>query len=588
MNFRAPKSDVVLALFVVAVAAMLLVPLPTLALDFLLALNISFALLLLLVGLYMPNALALSAFPSLLLLTTLFRLGLNVASTRLILSAGEAGQVIEAFGTFLISGEVIVGVIIFIIITVVNFVVISRGSSRVSEVAARFALDALPGKQMAIDSDLRAGIITAQEAQQKRSDLRRESQLFGSMDGAMRFVQGDAIAGFFIIVTNILGGMYLGVTNGMTFSEAVQTYTTLTVGDGLVSQIPALLISICAGVVVTRVGSENETTLGSEVGKQLFNKPGVLFLSAILLIFLGLLPGLPMLPFFTIGGLCVAIAFYVRGRNEEEAESEAMLLLSGGDGTLAAGTPVEKIPEDAVVVLHLDQDILYPAYLRNRASYLEWWATFSKQFKKRVGVELPGLYVTFNEELAGGAYSFEVRGDFAESGTVPLDAFAIEVRPEKLGLMGLQLLSSDVHPWTGERISWVKAGRVAQEIRESSSISAFDFLEWIAFKAALFLKRNPQELLSISDVFEMLQGIEKQHPGLITNALSTSFISVSKLTRVLHELIREGISISDFQHTIELIAAYCANNGISLADEQDFNLHDMISSIRIRKKKIYS
>ncbi|MCB0352418.1 MAG: FHIPEP family type III secretion protein, partial [Bdellovibrionales bacterium] len=242
------RSDFFLGVFVIAITAMLLIPLPTGLLDVLLVLNISFSLLLLVVGLYMPNALALLAFPSLLLLTTLFRLGLNVASTRLILSQGDAGRVIEAFGTFLIQGELLVGVIIFLIITIVNYVVIAKGSSRVSEVAARFALDALPGKQMAIDSDLRAGLLTAQEAERRREELRKESQLFGSMDGAMKFVQGDAIAGFFIIVTNIVGGLSIGLLQGMDVADAVQTYTMLTVGDGLVSQIPALLISICAGI----------------------------------------------------------------------------------------------------------------------------------------------------------------------------------------------------------------------------------------------------------------------------------------------------------------------------------------------------
>ncbi|MCB0318704.1 MAG: FHIPEP family type III secretion protein, partial [Bdellovibrionales bacterium] len=551
MNLRFLKSDIILAIFVVAVSAMLLIPLPTIVLDFLLALNISFALLLLLVGLYMPNALALSVFPSLLLLTTLFRLGLNVASTRLILSVGEAGKVIEAFGTFLISGEIVVGVIIFIIITVVNFIVISRGSSRVSEVAARFALDALPGKQMAIDSDLKAGIITALEAQQKRNELRRESQLFGSMDGAMRFVQGDAIAGFFIIVTNILGGMYLGISNGMSFSEAIQTYTTLTVGDGLVSQIPALLISICAGIVVTRVSSDDKTTLGSEVGDQLFSKPGVLFLAAVLLFFIGLLPGMPILPFFFIGFIATALALYVRGNLKETSEAESSLLLSSGDSKLLPGITIEDVPDDAVFVLHLDQSLLYPAYLRRQAKYHEWWKAFSKQFKKKVGISLPELYVASDPSLSAGSYSYEIRSYIAETGTVLLDALAVEVRPEKAVFLGLELIDADVHPWTGEPISWVKTNSIARELRDSAILSSYDFLEWIGFRACLYFKNHPQELLSIADVFEKLKLLEKKHPGLISDALSTTFISVSKLTKVLHELVKEGISIADFQYIIE-------------------------------------
>ena len=258
MSFR--FSDLALVAFVVATTALLVVPLPTPILDLLLVCNISFSILLLLVGLYIPNAQALFAFPTVLLLSTLFRLGLNVASSRLILSQGDAGRVIEAFGTFLIGGEILVGVIVFTIITIVNFIVISKGAGRVSEVAARFSLDALPGKQIAIDNDARAGLISAEEAKTKRDNLTREGQLYGSMDGAMNFVQGDAIAGFFIIVANIVGGIILGLFSGMGIGDAVQTYTILTVGDGLVTQIPSLLTSICAGIVVTRVGSSDTAT----------------------------------------------------------------------------------------------------------------------------------------------------------------------------------------------------------------------------------------------------------------------------------------------------------------------------------------
>ena len=305
-------SDVIVALFVVAITTMLLIPLPTGLLDFLLAINISVGLLLLLVGLYTPNALTLLAFPSLLLLTTLFRLGLNVASTRLILSQADAGRVIDAFGTFLIQGELVVGVIIFVIITIVNFIVIAKGSARVSEVAARFALDALPGKQMAIDLDLKSGLIDSREAHERREQLRRESQLYGSMDGAMKFVQGDAIAGFFIILTNVIGGMYLGISDGMSFADAIQTYTRLTIGDGLVSQIPALLISVCAGIVVTRVSSADDATLGADVEEQLFAKPGTLLFSGLLLVLIGLFPGLPWAPFILVGGIFIVSSMLLK------------------------------------------------------------------------------------------------------------------------------------------------------------------------------------------------------------------------------------------------------------------------------------
>ena len=304
-------SDVFVAVFVLCIALLLLVPLPTMLLDFLIAFNIGFSLLLLLIGLSLQNALSLLTFPTLLLLSTLFRLSLNVASTRLILSEGEAGDVIRSFGTFLISGKLAVGLIIFLIITVVNFIVIARGASRVSEVSARFVLDSLPGKQMAIDSELRMGTISAEEAKLKREELRKESQLFGSMDGAVKFVQGDAIAGIFITFVNIFGGMYLGIKNGLSFEDAVQTYTMLTVGDGLVTQIPALFISICAGIIVTRVSSGKDSTLGSDLFSQVLkNKKIIYFVSFAILIF-GTLPGLPFLPFLLTSLLLIAAGYFI-------------------------------------------------------------------------------------------------------------------------------------------------------------------------------------------------------------------------------------------------------------------------------------
>ena len=301
------NSEIFVSLFVLAIALLLLVPLPTFILDLLLVVNLSVAFFLLLVVLYLPNAVQLLAFPTLLLLTTLFRLGLNVASTRLILSQGDAGEVIEAFGTFLVGGELLVGLVVFAIITVINLIVIARGASRISEVAARFALDSLPGKQMSIDADLRAGLISPQEAENRREALRKESQLYGAMDGAMKFVQGDAIAGIVIIFTNIIGGLSLGLFHGMGIQDAVTTYTTLTVGDGLVSQIPAFLIAICAGLVVTRIGTGTETTLGGELQSQLFGQPAVLLVVAGLLFLLSFIEGMPQIPFVIIGIGCLGL-----------------------------------------------------------------------------------------------------------------------------------------------------------------------------------------------------------------------------------------------------------------------------------------
>jgi type III secretion protein V len=309
-------ADLALGALVVAIVAMMIVPLPTFALDILITANISFAVVLLMVAVYVPNAMRISAFPTLLLLATLFRLGLNVTSARLILAQADAGEVIRAFGTTVVKGSFVVGVIVFVIITIVQYVVIARGAERVAEVAARFTLDAMPGKQMAIDADMRAGMMDAAEAQRRRKTLSREAQLYGAMDGAMRFVKGDAIAGILILLVCIGGGLAIGVgQRGLAFDDAFRVYAVLTIGDGLVSQIPALVTSTAAGLVVTRVASEDEGThLGEEISTQLLAQPKAVGTAAGLLVLLSLVPGLPKLPFWILAAAAGAVAWGVSRR----------------------------------------------------------------------------------------------------------------------------------------------------------------------------------------------------------------------------------------------------------------------------------
>lgn len=580
------QSDVVLALFVVAISAMLLIPLPTFILDLLLVVNISFSLLLLLVGLYMPNALALLAFPSLLLLTTLFRLSLNVASTRLILSQGDAGTVIQAFGTFLIRGEIVVGVIIFAIITIVNFIVVARGSSRVSEVAARFALDALPGKQMAIDADLRAGLIDPHEAEIKREELRKESQLFGAMDGAMKFVQGDVIAGFFIIITNIIGGLYIGISGGMSFGDAIQSYTVLTVGDGLVSQIPALLISICAGIIVTRVASAENATLGSDVGAQVFQRHGTLLFAGILLFLMALVPALPVLPFVTIGILFIVSSVLVR-KNFTRARLEASLSkshLPQLPGAVNQDNDIEKATEE-VFVINLDSAVLYQLYKASSAQYVQFWNVLREDFYNQVGLRLPSFSVSSNSSLLQKNYFIACHHTQLHKGTVPLDAILVEMNPVNAELMGLDYLSSDQHLLNGAKIFWAKDTPAARAILKAARVRFFDFMEVILLRLAGYFRETPDELLSISDVHLALKGIERRYPGLLADVIDQNFLNTSRLTELLQALVREGICIRDLKGIIEAAAAYCATDGHSLLVDSEFDLHDLISYIRVNQRK---
>ena len=325
------SPDAALALLVLAVVGMMIVPLPTWLLDGLISLNLSAAVTLLLVVLYVPDALAIATFPTVLLLTTLFRLGLNVSATRLILLHGDAGDVIRAFGTFVVQGNYVVGAIVFLILTIIQFVVIAKGSERVAEVGARFVLDAMPGKQMAIDAELRTGAIDSTEARRRRRTLLRESQFYGAMDGAMKFVKGDVIASLIITAVNIFGGLAIGVgQRGMPVGDALKRYGLLTIGDGLVSQIPALVISTAAGVLVTRVASEeSETPLGRELGAQLLGSPKALFAASLFVALLGVVPGLPTLPFLVVAGLLfVASRRATRRLEQARREREANVEVS--------------------------------------------------------------------------------------------------------------------------------------------------------------------------------------------------------------------------------------------------------------------
>lgn len=583
---RARRSDLFLAVFVVAITTMLLVPLPTPLLDVLLAANISFALLLLLVGLYMPNALALLAFPSLLLLTTLFRLALNVASTRLILSQGDAGRVIEAFGTFLIRGEIVVGIIIFSIITVVNFIVIARGASRVSEVAARFALDALPGKQMAIDSDLRAGLLRPEDAQRRRDELRKESQLYGAMDGAMKFVQGDAIAGFVIIFTNIVGGLYLGVSHGMSLADAFQTYALLTVGDGLVTQIPALLISICAGIVVTRVSSGENSTLGSDVGAQLFTRPGTVLFSGMILFIIGALPGVPTVPFLVVGGSFVgtALVLYRRERagsagTEADGDLRVAALPAGAPAGLLDGEGAE----DPRIVIALDAVVLHGLYRGSIDRYRGWWAELQHDFANDVGVRLPDVRVVADDRAAAATFRTSINGTVFDEGAVYLDAVLVECSPESAESLGIEIVATIAHPIGGHRVFWGRNSAALDSITAAAQIRTFDFFEYIALRAAAALQRTPEEFFTLTEMHGLLKLVEKRHPGLLGDVFKRNFMNVARFTEVFQELIRERVSVRDYRQIIEAVANYCSR--FSSLAEEEYDLHEVVAFVRVARRR---
>lgn len=584
---RIRYSDFVLMALVVAIAAMLIVPLPTPLLDILLVLNLSFSILLLLVGLYVANSAALYTFPTILLLSTLFRLGLNVASSRLILSQGDAGRVIEAFGTFLIRGEVLVGVIIFSIVTVVNFIVISKGASRVSEVAARFALDALPGKQMVIDNDVRSGLLSAEEARKKRDELRRESQLYGSMDGAMKFVQGDAVAGLFIILVNIFGGIFMGSASGMSISDAVQTYTILTVGDGLVTQIPGLLTSICAGIIVTRVSSSEASSLSADLRSQLFAQPVVLFVTAGILFLFALLPGIPALPFAIVAALASAAGLFLQRRNRAHPAGG----MSALDFARMAGLPApqgvsgEHDHEGDGLVIALDSTVLFRSYRNAVPKYLGWWNAFRSSLYGEVGLLLPHLHVV--EDPLGAASSFRVMHGGVEmlSGSIVPDSMLVEISSSQAPMLGLAVLRHEDHPMSGHRVFWTGLSSSSRKMLDAAAIKSYDFFEYIALRIASFCLQHPEEFLSATDVHSLLRQVEKRHPGLIGEGFGREFVSVPKLTEILQELIRQGVSVRDFRSIAEGVASYCSENGITLDNESTVDVAGVVDHLRAGRRR---
>ena len=307
------RSDYALATVMVMILMMMILPIPTILVDIMIAFNMGIAMILLMIAIYIPSPLGFSSFPAVLLISTLFRLSLSVSTTRLILLDADAGEIIYAFGNFTVAGSIIVGLVVFLIITIVSFVVVTKGSERVAEVSARFSLDGMPGKQMSIDSDMRSGVITMAQARQRRQNLDLENRLYGSMDGAMKFVKGDAIAGLIIIFVNIVGGISVGVMQqGLSAGEALEIYSILTIGDGLVAQIPALFISVTAGLIVTRVSTDDSVNLGSDIGKQLLAQPDALFAGSALLFCFAWMPGFPSLVFLTLSAITGVLALYLK------------------------------------------------------------------------------------------------------------------------------------------------------------------------------------------------------------------------------------------------------------------------------------
>ncbi len=574
-SFLRKYSDIVLAFVMVGIVGMMIVPLPHLLLDLLLTINISLSVIIVLIALYIPSALQITVFPTVLLITTMYRLALSVSVTRLILGTGDAGEVVAAFGSFVAAGNMVVGGIIFIILVVVNFLVIAKGSERVSEVAARFTLDAMPGKQMSIDADLRAGAIEMEEGRRKRRDLERESQLFGAMDGAMKFVKGDAIAGIIITVINIVGGLTIGVLQkGLAVADAAKKYTLLTIGDGLVNMIPAILISTAAGLIVTRVGGEEEGThLGIDIGGQLTAYPKAIAIAAGMLICLGLVPGLPKIPFFVLGAAAGTGAYYMMKQAKKVASGEADLeeeAAENGDAPKAAVEPAPKepinpdselfIPVVTPIVLEVS-DALVPFVdsRQDNGKFLFELIPFMRDgLFVELGVRYPGVRARGNPGLPPGAYQIQINEVPVVTGQATLGHILVNDTADRLRLMNVQGFEA-INPATRQPAAWVPESN--KEMLEATGLTTWDVPGYIILHTAAVLRRYAREFIGIQEVQTMLDQLEKAFPASV-NEVVPKVVSILKLTDILGRLVEEEISVRDLRGILQSLA----ENGQTEAD----------------------
>ncbi len=565
-------SDILLAALVMLIISMLIIPLPPFILDLFIVLNISISVLLLLLAMYIPNALHLASFPSLLLVTTLFRLSLNVSSTRLILLTAEAGDVIKAFGNFVVQGNLVVGIVIFLILTIIQFLVITKGAERVAEVAARFTLDAMPGKQMSIDADLRAGAFDMDTARKKRNDLNRESQLFGSMDGAMKFVKGDSIAGLIITAINIIAGIIIGTTMlDMTGGDALQVFAILTVGDGLVSQIPALLISVTSGLVVTRVASEEEDNhLGKDISMQLLAQPRAFVIATVLLTLFGLVPGLPTLPFFVMASITGALGYGLsrtqrlkaEGKlvpqegappSEEEVQEQRQKRIQAQK--MQEGQSQQMLPVVTPIALEVASDLIPLVEDQGDGSKFlgEMIPMMRDGLFYELGVRFPGIRVRGNEtDMPPGSYLIMINEIPLVMGTVSQDKVLVNDTVERLRLLNIDGESA-TNPANGNECAWIDAQ--FQDVAEQAGLTTWDAAGYIVLHLSSVLRKNGSEFVGIQETMNMLEQLEQAFPALVKETVP-KVVSPFQLTDILRRLIEEEISIRDLRSILQALAEW--------------------------------
>jgi len=538
------RTDLVLAALIVCIIFMMILPLPTWLIDALIAVNMCISAILLMVAMYLPNPLAFSSFPSVLLVTTLFRLAIGIATTRLILLNGDAGHIIYTFGNFVVGGNLVVGLVVFLILTIVQFVVITKGAERVAEVGARFSLDAMPGKQMSIDGDMRAGVIDMDEARRRRGLVEKESQLYGSMDGAMKFVKGDAIAGIIIVAVNLLGGIVIGtMQKGMTAGEAVKVYAILTIGDGLISQIPALFISICAGMIVTRVTSVDggPSNVGKDIGMQLLAQPRAFLIGMAVMVGFGLIPGMPTVTFLLLAAVVGTVGFtMMKGeRQVVDAKTGRITTVTAIEGQSQTPSAAKADDGDAftptvplMVDVHAALEKAFSAELLNdelikvrRALYFD------------LGVVFPGIHLRYSDRLPPENYSIMLSEIPVSQGRLRPDHLLVRETPENLTALSIPF-ETDKKFLPNLATIWTPG-----DLKDSLSRAGIAFLEptqLLSYHIAFVLKKYAADFIGIQETRALLSNLDTRFPELAKELQRV--LPIHKIAEILQRLASESVS----------------------------------------------
>jgi flagellar biosynthesis protein FlhA len=551
-GFIQKYSDVVTALAIITIVIMMIIPLPTILLDLLLCLNITLALVIVMVSIYNIEPLDFSVFPSLLLVTTLFRLALNVSSTRLILLEGYAGEVITSFGNFVVGGNPVVGFIVFVILIIIQFIVITKGAERVAEVSARFTLDAMPGKQMAIDADLNQGAISDTEARDRRLKIQREADFYGAMDGASKFVKGDAIAAIIIIMINIFGGFVIGmVQRNLSVLQALHQYTLLTVGEGLVNQIPALLVSTATGIIVTRAASDEN--LGHDLVSQLFRNPRIFFIASSVLFLMAIVPGLPGIPFFCLSVATFLVAYNL---NKSEKESEQADTGERAKAEKAAKEEATK-PENIISLLQVDPMELEIGYsliplvdTGQGGDLLERIVMIRRQCALELGLVVPTIRIRDNIQIKPNAYIIKLKGIEIAKGELLLDHYlAMNSGTVFEEIPGLET----VEPAFGLPALWIPEAQ--REQAEINGYTVVDAVSVLATHITEVIKSHADEILGRQETQNLIDNLKKTNASVVDEVIP-DLMTVGEVQKVLANMLRERVSIRDMATILEVLADY--------------------------------